>query len=115
MIPALDINRAQKFYATVFSWNFISKSGNTPGPRIFMTGGDVMGGITLCNAPRSSEASESRILNYIKVRDVKKTIDKVVAAGGKVRKEPYRDVQNEMAEIEDTEGNVMGLLRFALY
>jgi len=112
MIPVRDLNRAQKFYATIFSWNFISKSGNTPGPRIFMTGGDVMGGLMLCDAPPASEGS--RIVTFVKVRDMAGTVAKAVAAGGKVRKAPYRDVNNELAEIEDTEGNVMGLLRYVL-
>jgi predicted enzyme related to lactoylglutathione lyase len=136
-IPCRDLNRAQKFYAAVFSWNFMTKTSTAPGPRLFMTGGEVMGGLVLVparsatpSAPSAPSSSSSpaagsappesavadccptHITNYVKIHDMAVAVQRVRDAGGKIRREPFMEGSNEICDFEDTEGNVMGLVRW---
>ena len=130
-IGCIDLNRAQRFYAATFGWNFLTSPRTTKktaptgsGPRIFMTGGEVMGALNLV-APSAADMLAScgpggiaecrvppRILNFIKVRDVDATLAKVVQAGGRVNRDKWlEEGQGEYALMEDPEGNVLGLMK----
>ena len=79
-VPADDIQRAKKFYSSLFGW----KIKKFPGPKEYWhidTGGDDAspdGGMI----PR--QAPEQAITNYISVPSVEKAAKKVEKLGGKI-------------------------------
>jgi uncharacterized protein len=113
-IPSEDVERAKKFYASVFGWD-IRKSPMPEMPDYTMinTGktsveegmGQLnMGGITKRAFPGQP------ITNYIEVENIDKTLELVKKMGGKtVGKKMKVDTVGFMAFIKDTEGNVIGL------
>jgi len=113
VIHVSDLDRAQKFFTDVFGWKF-----RTPGPRIFMTGGDVMGTLSLKPVPAAGEDRKPHghgAVNYIKVQNIDDSIAKLVEAGGKVVKAKWTEGNHtELAEFEDTEGNLHGLLHWLI-
>jgi uncharacterized protein len=111
-IAVKDLDRAQRFYSSVFGWVFQEESYQT-NIRMFKTGGQVMGG--LHKRDDDAGAKPAAILNYIKVADVAHTLTKVVEAGGKVVEEMWTEGNHtDMGQFEDTEGNVIGLLHWLL-
>jgi len=111
VIRVNDLDRAQQFFTNVFGWKF-----RTPGPRIFMTGGEVMGTLSLKPVSAAGENDgKPGVVNYIKARNIDAIIAKIVEAGGKVVKAKWTEGNHtELAEFEDTEGNLHGLLHWLI-
>lgn len=127
-ILARDLDRAQAFYSSVFGWHFIDPA---PGfPRIFFTGGEVMGGLHLLSpSPPATDDDASageegkgkdednvkvkqRVVDYIMVSDVDETLRKVVENGGTVTVEKFTEGNHtELAEFE-FDGVVHGVLKW---
>ncbi|KAL1961431.1 hypothetical protein VTO42DRAFT_159 [Malbranchea cinnamomea] len=110
-IPALDTDRAQAFYAAVFNWTFKGRKPETgeaagfsfPEPRF----SSLTGGITKVDKIKGGAAAPKL---YFYVDDLAKTMDAIVANGGK----KLSDVVPEsdfglMMYAEDTEGNELGI------
>lgn len=113
-IPVHDIKRATKFYESVFGFDFVYENihGNEMALLPFnqtstgITGALAKGDIYV--------PSKSGVLIYLAVADIGRTIDRAVTNGGKVLLP--RTQANDygfVAEIEDSEGNRVGLSEIA--
>jgi uncharacterized protein len=112
-IPASDIDRAQKFYETIFQMEMIPLEMPQFNMRMFPLE-DMMGvGGALCHAPGFYESSTTAgPLIYLNANpDVQIVLDRIEAAGGKiiVPKTEISPEYGHMAVFTDTEGNRVAL------
>lgn len=111
-IPAENLDRAKRFYNSVFGW----KLKDVPGMEYVMVDtvetdenrqpiGGTNGGILKKNKDFASMTSVT-----VTVRDVDETIENAVKSGGRLLKgkEKFLDI-GLVAYVEDTEGNVVGI------
>ncbi len=115
-IAADDQERAKKFYGDVFDWGFVETSpemGNyimvhttkTDKEGVPQRKGAINGGIM-----KKDKTAKQTILT-IAVTDLKGTLEKVKANGGKVISEQVEvPGVGQYIRIEDTEGNVISLM-----
>lgn len=113
-IPATDLNRAQKFYETIFDVQLIPLDMENIKMRMFplddMQNG--VGGALVESGGFHKPSGTDGVLIYLNGNpDVQNVLDKVVAAGGSIflPKTPISDEFGFMAIIIDTEGNRIGL------
>ena len=102
-IPAIDINRAASFYKEVFGWQ-IRKRGD--GHLAF---DDTVGEVSGTWVVGRRAASEPGLLIYIMVDNIAKTIDAVIANGGKIVQPIGMDAPEITARFSDPAGNIFGL------
>ena len=105
-IPADNINRAKKFYTTLFGWKIDKFPGMMNVSHIDTAGADGSpnGGLI----PRKHP--EHRITNYVNVDSVAKFMDKVTKLGGKIcLPKTAVPTMGYFAICSDTEGNAFGL------
>ncbi len=113
-IPATDLDRAQKFYETIFAINMIPM--DMPGMRMRMFPIDDMmtgigGALVNSNGFHKSSATDGTLIYLNANPDVQIVLDKIENAGGKITM-PKTEISPEhgfMAVFEDTEGNRMAL------
>lgn len=119
-IPAENLERAKKFYSENFGWKlnqFGPEMGNyvlvhtgptdehgMPQDRAFINGGLM---------PRDPSASSPVLV--IAVADADQTVEKVKQSGGRLVGE-ILDIPNvgRYARVQDTEGNVIGVIKPAM-
>ena len=102
-MPATDIARSSEFYQKVFGWN-VRKRGD--GATAFDDAvGQVSGSWITGRAP----AGAPGLLVYIMVDDAAKTVDAIVAAGGKIVQPIGMDAPEITARFSDPAGNIIGL------
>jgi uncharacterized protein len=102
-MPATDIARSAEFYKKVFGWN-VRKRGD--GATAFDdTTGEVSGAWVKGRPP----AEKPGLLFYVMVDSVEKTLNSVVANGGKIVQPMGADSPEITARIQDPGGNVIGL------
>ena len=113
-IPTTDINRAQKFYETIFSINMIPMEMPNIKMRMFPLD-DMMngiGGALVDSGGFHKPSMTDGPLVYLNANpDVQNVLDKVEAAGGKIMV-PKTEISPEygnMAVFFDTEGNRIAL------
>jgi predicted enzyme related to lactoylglutathione lyase len=113
-IPAIDLERATKFYETLFDVKLIAMDMPQIKMRMFPVA-DMMNDIggAIVSAPGFYEPSESAgVLIYLNGNpDLQHILDKVEAAGGRIAL-PKTEITPEygfMAIMIDTEGNRIGL------
>ena len=113
-IPTTDLDRAQRFYESIFDTTFFPLDMGEFKMRLFpiedpMTG---IGGALVHNPQFYSSSATQGVLIYLNGNpDVQIILDRVEAAGGKIIL-PKTEITPEygfMALIEDTEGNRIGL------
>jgi uncharacterized protein len=112
-IPAMDVDRAQKFYETIFEISMTKLDLPNIKMRMFpledMTG---IGGSVVDSGGFHKPSSTDGPLIYLNANpDVQNVLDKVEAAGGKILV-PKTQISEEfgyMAVLLDTEGNRIGL------
>lgn len=103
-IRARDPGRLRAFYASLFNWAISDGpvmsippgiGGPEPGPAGHIVPGDHPG-----------------VVLYIQVRDLRASLEKAVALGGTILREPF-DVPNgpTLARIADPEGNAVVLVQ----
>ncbi|MEP6845721.1 MAG: VOC family protein [Panacibacter sp.] len=112
-IPAADIDRAQKFYETIFDIEMRPFDLPQIKMRMFPLE-DMMGvGGAICHAPGFYDSSATAgPLVYLNANpDVQTVVDKIEAAGGKiiVPKTLISPEHGHMAVFTDTEGNRVAL------
>lgn len=108
-----DLARAQAFYEAVFGWTFQSEA-YAPTITVFKTGGQVLGALHVRDTEPVADKQPS-ILTFVKVADVAATLEIAREAGGKVVKEKWTEENHtDMGELEDTEGNRLGLLHWLM-
>ena len=113
-IPSTDLDRAAKFYETIFGISMIPMDFSKIKMRMFplddmMTG--VGGAIVDSGGFHKPSASEGPLIYLNGNPDVQNVLDKVEAAGGQIAV-PKTEISPEygnMAVIIDTEGNRVGL------
>lgn len=113
-IPAIDLDRAQKFYETIFDIQMIPLATPNLQMRMFPIE-DMLSGIggALCKAegfykPSSTDGP----LVYLNANpDVQNILDKIESAGGKIQvpKTMISPEYGHMAVFTDTEGNRIAL------
>jgi hypothetical protein len=105
-IPADDVERANKFYGSLFGW----KIGRFPGPMEYWhidTGSNDM---TRDGGMMKRQHPQQGIINYIDVPSVDQFAAKVQKLGGKVLMPKTAVPQmGYFAVCQDTENNVFGL------
>ncbi|MEP6726458.1 MAG: VOC family protein [Bacteroidota bacterium] len=112
-IPASDLNRAQKFYETIFDISMMPMDLPNIKMRMFPLE-DMMGvgGAIVDSGGFHNPSSTDGPLIYLNANpDVQNILDKVEAAGGKIMV-PKTEISPEygfMAVIIDTEGSRIGL------
>ena len=111
-IPVNDLNRAQKFYETIFGMSLIPMDLGELQMRMFPT--DDQKGVSgaIIHSPEFYTPSATGTMVYINGNpDLQNILDKVEAAGGTIAM-PKTEIAPEigfMAVILDTEGNRLGL------
>jgi len=105
-LPALDFEKAKKFYETVFGWEVIILTGFTD-YAFFKTGETGIGGaFTKAKRPASGE-----IMLYIQVEDIPTALRQITKNHGSVLQEKTAIGQDMgyYAIFKDINGNKMGL------
>jgi len=113
-IPATDLNRATKFYETIFGISLIPMDLPNIKMRMFpvedqMT--DIGGAVVDSGGFHIPSATDGPLIYLNGNPDVQNVLDKVEKAGGKITL-PKTEISPEygfMAVIIDTEGNRIGL------
>lgn len=113
-IPATDLERAQKFYETIFAIDMIPMDMPDMRMRMFpiddmMTG--IGGALVESNGFHKSSATDGPLIYLNANPDLQFVLDKIEIAGGKITM-PKTEISPEhgfMAVFEDTEGNRMAL------
>jgi len=112
-IPSSDINRAQKFYETIFDIQMIPMDLQQLQMRMFPIESPMsIGGAIVYNADFYKPSAESGPLVYLNANpDVQIVLDKIEAAGGKIviPKTEISPEYGHMAVFLDTEGNRVAL------
>ncbi len=127
-IMADDLDRAQKFYESVFGWKFIPTGAEFGGYRIVMTGPGpdeiaagkvtmenvgINGGLMKRNAPLPPDGhSPNAFTCIVTVDDIDAYIAKADAAGAKPQTEKM-DIPTigTLRYYKDTEGNIFGIMQ----
>jgi predicted enzyme related to lactoylglutathione lyase len=113
-IPTTDINRAQKFYETIFDMTMMPMDFPSMKMRMFplddmMT--QVGGALVDSGGFHKASATDGPLIYLNANPDVQHVLDKVEAAGGKIMV-PKTEISPEygfMGVFSDTEGNRIGL------
>lgn len=123
-IHAGDMERAEKFYSTVFGWKFVKWDGpvpytliytdpeytdmNNPSPKPGVNGGLVE---RKGPAPEDGQPMNGWAMT-MEVENLDAILEKVLAGGGKMALEKMEmPGVGWMAYCKDTEGNIFGLLQ----
>ena len=110
-INADDVQRAKRFYETVFDWRF-----DPWGPPDFYQVKNAGQGLFGALQGRRELVPGVRMAGYeasFGVEDLKATIAAVEASGGKIVMPPYRiEGVGELIYFEDTEGNLVGAMQY---
>jgi len=111
-IPYDDKQRAFRFYSEIFGWKLLDipemeytivHAAETDENNMVVDTGAINGGLF----HRSDDAKQPMIV--IGVRSIDETIEKVIAAGGRVVM-PKQPIPNgSYARVADCEGNIIGL------
>ena len=128
-IMADDLDRAQKFYESVFGWKIVSAGGpefggyriiiNGPGPEEIAKGNTVKledwginGGLMKRNAPLPEDGkSPNAFTCIVGVVNIDETMKKIEVAGGKLQMSKMQvPTVGALAYYKDTEGNIFGIL-----
>ncbi len=102
-IPATDIARSMAFYQTVFGWQ-TRKRGD--GSVAFDDGAGEVSGTWVLGRPPSSSAG---VMTYVMVDNAAKTLEMIVANGGRVVQPIGADAPEITARFLDPAGNLFGL------
>jgi predicted enzyme related to lactoylglutathione lyase len=110
-INADDVQRAKRFYETVFDWRF-----DPWGPPNFYQIKNAGQGLFGALQGRRELVPGVRMAGYeasFGVENIKATIAAVEASGGKIVMPPYRiEGVGELIYFEDTEGNLVGAMQY---
>ncbi len=110
-IPVNDMNRAKAFYETVFDFEVSIKDFGGLLMGWFPSNGDVYGATGTLIKNDNYKPSENGTLVYFSCNNLQEELDRVEAAGGKIRqgKTEISPDHGNMAVIIDSEGNRIGL------
>ncbi|MDX1959045.1 MAG: VOC family protein [Leptospiraceae bacterium] len=109
-IPVNDLDRAIKFYSSVFKFEFTKETIDKNRMGLFPFTEDSLGISGALAKGEIYKPTKNGVLIYFKTESIDETLKLAIASGGKIL---YPRTDNEIglvAEFEDTEGN-----RIALY
>ncbi len=110
-INADDVQRARRFYESVFGWRF-----DPWGPPDFYQIKNAGDGVLGALQGRREIKPGVRMTGYeasLGVEDLAATIKAVEASGGRILMQPFRIVGvGELIYFEDTEGNLVGAMQY---
>jgi predicted enzyme related to lactoylglutathione lyase len=111
-IPAADINRAKKFYGTIFNSEMVDM-GEQMGMKMASFPNDMQNHVSggLVEGPNHKPSAEGAVVYLNGNPDLQKVLDRIPAAGGQVVV-PKMEISKEighMAFFIDSEGNKVGL------
>lgn len=105
-----DLDRGEKFYHEVFGTNVVQKMGDNV--RIMVFPGAVMPGIIMIKSPEEATMNGSFVMQ---VPDLKATLDRAAANGGKLMNTHFADKVEGMpaqsSHLVDPDGNVIEVLQ----
>jgi predicted enzyme related to lactoylglutathione lyase len=101
-IPAADVERSARFYASVFGWK-MRRRGD--GATAFDDPVEVSGAFVTGRAP----SRDAGLLTYVMVADIATTIELIVAHGGEIVEPPALGAPETTARFRDPAGNLLGL------
>ena len=112
-IPAINIDRAQQFYETIFGFTMQSLNMDPLKMRLFPIEDKMGVGGALCDSGgfHKPSATDGPLIYLNGNPDVQTILDKVVIAGGQIMV-PKTEISSEfgfMAVFLDTEGNRVGI------
>ena len=112
-IPAIDIDRAQQFYETIFGFTMQSLNMDPLKMRLFPIEDKMGVGGALCDSGgfHKPSATDGPLIYLNGNPDVQTILDKVIIAGGQIMV-PKTEISSEfgfMAVFLDTEGNRVGI------
>jgi predicted enzyme related to lactoylglutathione lyase len=116
-IPANDVPRAKSFYEKVFDWKFRESPDAASYPAttfaMFYTPTPIlMGAIVKCDQDTANKPGVG-IDIYLLVDDIEGTFEKAKSEGGGVAMEKVPDGDHTLrGKVTDTEGNVIGILKW---
>lgn len=130
-IHAEDMERAKKFYSSVFGWEMQQMGGEYGNYVVLMTGPGpesigkpltvetigINGGMMKANAPRPPKGvGPNSFVSIIGVTNIDQMMQKIEAAGG-VPHTDKMDVPSvgQLRYYEDTEGNLFGIIQAAMH
>ena len=102
-IPATDVEQSASFYKKVFGWES-RKRGD--GSTAF---DDTVGQVSGTWVTGRKAVEQTGILIYIMVDNASETINKIIAAGGKLVQPIGMDAPEITARFSDPAGNIFGL------
>ena len=105
-IPALDVNASAAFYKDIFGWQI---RGGSPEHLSFT---DATGAIIGAFVTDAMISTEPGVIFYIYVHGLDATLEKMVASGSKVVRQPYLEGNVWVATLIDPAGNVIGIWQF---
>jgi uncharacterized protein len=115
-VPYSDKQRMEKFYSEVFGWQFMPSPGDMPYTFVFTTEVDESympkrpGGINGGAYPRGEGGGTSSPVIVLEVASTEQRIKDVVAAGGALILGPnVIEGMGIYAQVQDSEGNIIGL------
>jgi len=103
-IRVRDLEKAKKFYGSLFDWKISGKENKDYAYWLIDTGEKPNGGMW-----RFPEGKPLGIIVYILVDDIDKTLEEIVKLGGRVVVPKSKENGNAMATFADPDGNLLGL------
>lgn len=115
-VPYDDKERMEKFYSSVFGWNFVPAPGDMPYTFAMTTPMTEKmeyvesGGINGGTYPRGDEGGSKSPVIVMDVESTEQRMKDVTEAGGEVVMGPAEIPEMGIyAQVKDTEGNIIGL------
>lgn len=109
-IPVTDIERAMKFYSTVFNCDFVKEEIHGNEMALFAFDGNKPGITGALAKGEIYKPSTSGTLIYLSTDDIEKTLENVKSLGGKVLfPKTAAGEYGYVAEFKDIEGNRIAL------
>ena len=113
-IPAVDINRAAKFYEEIFQFKMVTMDMGEVKMRVFPVADTMkdIAGVLISVSENHKPSEKEGVVIYLNANpDVKIILDRVEKAGGKIlmEKTTISEEHGYMGFFKDTEGNRVGL------
>jgi predicted enzyme related to lactoylglutathione lyase len=102
-IPAIDITTSSNFYKAVFGWHIRTRENGS------VAFDDTVGEVSGTWVIGRKAAVEPGFMIYIMIDDINKSMDLVIANGGKITQPVGMDAPETTARFSDPAGNIMGL------
>ncbi len=110
-VPVDDFSRAQRFYETVLGWKFSRDPNATPTMEYWdITAGEPKEGMLHSGGMYKRQMPGTPIVTYAVVEDVDRVVGQVERLGGKVViPKMVIDTIGDVATVQDSEGNMIGI------